>query len=270
MKIDELEKIQNSDGSFGTFHSMSSNSSMTTEKALRRFFFLGLTKDVYIVERCLDYVRKCLYKKLIIPDRREKVINWDVFEELMFSAWLNLFQVEDKLVKSVQLTWKRVIENSIINGEFVVSEYKHQYRLIFGPKGLREISPANFYMVCILKDVLENDASRAYFNFIMRKGIYYIYDKNLYELPAVFDSKDTISYLIAIKLISSFSREKSNLEFIEEWIVENRDNDGNYYMENIKADGVVFPLSNNWRKKDAKISDINKFMEDVLVTIMNK
>ena len=36
MKIEDLAKIQNPDGGFGRFHSMSSDSSITTEK-LRRF-----------------------------------------------------------------------------------------------------------------------------------------------------------------------------------------------------------------------------------------
>ncbi|HHU23950.1 MAG: hypothetical protein PHG08_08870 [Bacilli bacterium] len=266
MKKEELAKIQNPDGGFGRFHSMSTNSPITTEKALRRFWFLNLNKDYPILSKCLEYVRKCLYKEIVIPDRREKVINWDVFEELMFSSWLNLFKVEDEKVSSIQLQWKSVIENSIIDNQFDYTEYKKQYRLLFGNKGLREISPSNFYMVCLLKNMLTPSAKNAYFQYLMEKGIYYIYDKNLYELPKAFDSKSTISHLIAIKLVADYA-EENELDFVKDWLYGNRNSNGQWEMPSLKPDGVVFPVSDNWRKGENKKSDINRFIKDVICSL---
>lgn len=51
MKIDYLALMQNPDGGFGRFHSMNSDYSITTEKALRRFLFLNLDKDYPIVKK---------------------------------------------------------------------------------------------------------------------------------------------------------------------------------------------------------------------------
>ena len=53
MNIKELEAVQYLDGSFGRFHSMSSDNQITTEKALRRFLVLGLNKDNKVVNKCL-------------------------------------------------------------------------------------------------------------------------------------------------------------------------------------------------------------------------
>lgn len=263
MKIEDLALRQNLDGGFGRFHSMSSDSSITTEKALRRFLFLGLNKDFQIVEKCLQYVKKCLYKEIIVPDRREEVINWDVFEELMFSAWLNMFQVEDEKVASIQQVWKNVIENSIINNEFSFMEYKKQYRFMHGIKGLREIGPSSFYMVCLLKNKLTPSAKQAYFQYVMEHGIYYIYNKNLNEVPTVFDSKNTIYYLIAIKLISVYANLEMDLNFVKTWLNNNKSDD--YWdMSNLKPDGIVFPTSDNWRIYENKLVDINNFINEVL------
>ncbi|HHU81309.1 MAG TPA: hypothetical protein GXZ35_08325 [Acholeplasmataceae bacterium] len=262
MKIEYLASIQNIDGGFGRFHSMSSDRSITTEKALRRFWLLNLNKDNPIVNKCLNYVKKCLYKEIIIPDRREKVINWDVFEELMFSCWLNLFQIEDEKVSSIKQKWKDSIEQSVIDNKFDYTEYKKQYRLIFGNQGLREISPSNFYVVSLLTNTLCPPVKRAYFKFVMEKGIYYIYNNNLYELPLIFDSKNTIYYLLAIKFIAPFSKE-NDLNFVKEWLDNNRTSKEMWEMPNLKPDGIVFPTSENWRRSDNKISDINTFINDV-------
>ena len=68
-----------------------------------------------------------LAKEIVIPDRREK-LNWDVFEELMFSSWLNLFEVEDKLFNTIK--WKSVIEKSLLMISLITRNIK-QYRLMF-------------------------------------------------------------------------------------------------------------------------------------------
>lgn len=267
MKIDDLALRQNHDGGFGRFHSMSSDSSVTTEKALRRFLFLKLDKDYSIVKKCLEYLKRCLYKEIIVPDRREKVINWDVFEELMFSTWLNIFKVNDEKVTSIQSVWKSVIENSIVDNKFNFKEYKKQYRLMFGEKGLREICPSSFYMVCLLTNKLSQNAKQAYFEYIMEQGIYYIYDKNLYEFPSIFDSKNTIYYLFAIKLISPYANSKDELNFVKTWISKNSSFDGYWDMPNLKPDGIVFPRADNWKKYENKLEDVNNFINEVLFAL---
>lgn len=267
MKIDYLALMQNPDGGFGRFHSMNSDNSITTEKALRRFLFLNLDKDYPIVKKTIEYLKKCLYKEIIVPDRREKVINWDVFEELMFSAWLNVFKVNDEKVTITQSAWKSVIENSIIDNKFNINEYKKQYYLMFGKKGLREISPSSFYMVCLLTNKLTQNAKQAYFKYIMEQGIYYIYNKNLFEVPTIFDSKNTIYYLLAIKLISPYANSKDELNFVKTWIYKNRSLGDYWDMPNLKPDGIVFPRADNWRKYENKLKDINSFISEILAEL---
>lgn len=267
MKIEELALKQNDDGSFGHFHSMSYDNFLTTEKALRRFYFLKLDKDIPIVRKTLEYVKKCLDKELIIPDRREKVINWDVFEQLMFTSWLTIFNVFDKKVEDIKRVWTSIIEESLINDKFSYDEYQKVYRYVFGPKGTREISPSSFYMVSLLKKSLGPKAQKAYFDFIMENGIYYINSDNLYNLPLVFDSKKTICYLQAIKIISSYAN-PNDLTFVCKWLDDYKNSDGYWDMPNLKPDGIIFPISDNWRKLENKLKDINVYINDVYTKII--
>lgn len=259
IKDRDLELIQKEDGSFGYFHSMSNNSVITTEMVLRRLMFLECSNDQPILKKCITYLEKCLNKELIIPDRREKVINWDVFEELMFSSWLTIFNVSNSKIEFIKQRWKEIIEKSIVNDKFDYETYKKIYRERFGKEGKREINPATFYFVNLLKDVLDIKSKKCYFDFIMNKGIYYIYDKNLYELPLIFDSKNTISYLLAIKFASYYSINKEEVGFVKKWLDDNKKENG-WEINNIKPDGIIFPISGNWRNKENKHKDINNFI----------
>lgn len=267
MKIEDLINYQKEDGSFGPFHSMSKNSQITTEKALNRFFYLGLDKNNPIVEKTLSYVRKCFHGDLEIPDRKEKVMQWNVFEKLMFGTWLVIFKKEDEDVRKLQSIWRDLIKESISEGKFNLDLYKTNYQRAFGrlKAGQRVIDPTSFYMVNFLRNQLDDYTSMAYFEYVMEKGIYYIYDKNLHDLPKVFDHKNTIYYLIAISLAAPYTRDKGSLNFVKEWLLNNQAQDGLWHMKNLKSDGIIFPTSSSWRAKESKLNDINNFIKNQIM-----
>lgn len=262
MKLDTLRKLQFDDGSFGPFHSMSSNGAMTTERALRRFYYLNLTSDHEIVRKTLKYVSECLDRDTIIPDRREMAIHWDAFCDLMFSSWLFLFSCHSSKVKEVRLQWISILEQSIVNGTFDKKKYSEVYRYYIKQLNSweRVINPASFYVVVLVKDGLSEAAKKSYLDYMMQQGIYYIYDKPLNRLPEKFGTKTSFEYLEAIRLVLPYTKDKEELLFIKEWI------DKQIYqidevMLYIKADGMMFPrLSENWRKKKSKQDDIASYL----------
>lgn len=265
MNVELLKRYQYEDGSFGPFHSMSTNGLMTTERALRRFYHLSLSKDHELVKSTLNYVIDCLEGKKAIPDREEKVIDWHIFKELMFASWLTIFNVSHEKVNIIKDKWKKVIESSITNYIFSDSLYEENFQRFFGKRKPSEriINPTTFYPVNLLVNYLSEDASEAYFDYIMKTGIYYIYDKNLLTLPSEFDSKQNISYLEVIRLASFYANNKSKLDFVRKWILSNQASDGNWYV-NIKPDGIIFPYSSSWRKKEDKLRDFKCFMNKIL------
>lgn len=266
MTLNTLSRLQLEDGSFGPFHSMSSNGIMTTERALRRFYFLNLTPKHEVVKKALTYVHKCLHREIIISDRPEKVIHWESFCDLMFSAWLLLFSFPSSKANEVRSQWISILEKSIVNGAFDPSQYNQVYCHYIKPlhSGERAISPASFYVVALVKNGLNKGTTKAYFEYIMQQGVYYIYDKPLHALPEIFGSKDSFSYLEAIRLVLPYAIEKEDLSFVKEWVeVHFRQID--QVARCIKTDGLIFPkLAENWRSKKAKQMDINNYFIEFL------
>ena len=75
--------------------------------------------------------------------------------------------------------------------------------------------------------------------------------------------KATIAYLYAIKLIAPYSN-KGDLEFVVKWLRQNITKEGYFNIPSLKADGIIFPRSENWKKKDNKLKDIIEFIKEVL------
>ncbi len=89
----EILDLQNEDGSWGYFHSLSKpgKNPITTEQALRRLYILGYDIKDDSVKKCVSYMTDCLLGKKQILDRREKLHDWDIFSELQFRKALVLF-----------------------------------------------------------------------------------------------------------------------------------------------------------------------------------
>ncbi len=266
MNLTKLASLQLDDGSFGFFHSMSKDSTLTTEKVLRRCMFLDIDKSNSLLNNILIYVKRCLNREIETPDRKEKVLQWHHFENLMFTAWLNIFDDLNEKAKEIKSTWVSLIESSIKDNYFDFDLYKTNYQIVFGSlkSGQRVIDPTCFYVVTLVKDKLSNKVSKCYFDYIMEKGIYYIYSKSLNTIPEVFDHQNTLSYLYAISLTASFNPKSSFLSSVKLWILNHQDQNGYWNLNNIKTDGVMLPISNNWKRRESKLNDIKKFMEKVL------
>lgn len=262
--LEKLKSLQKPNGGFERFHSMSYFSSITTEHALRKCMYSKLPKEDYFVRSLLNYVLNLLYQKEPFPDRIEKVVNWTVFTRLMYASWLKIFGVDDFEVQNVTMQWKQTIEYATHTHVFDIKHYQNEYDRVFGkPKSKeRYIDPTNFYMVNLLKNELSNQAKKSYFDHIMDKGIYYVFNKNLWQLPIDFDKNETIHYLIAIKMASMYCLDKDDMKFVKEWIIKHCHTDGYWHTSNIKKDGLI--LSGNWRNKANKLNSIKSFLEDIL------
>jgi hypothetical protein len=87
----EIIELQKDDGSWGYFHTLSNPSKrnkITTEQAIRRLEILGYTINDKPIAKVVSYMQDCLTMKKELPDRREKVHNWDIFTSLMLSTWI--------------------------------------------------------------------------------------------------------------------------------------------------------------------------------------
>jgi integrase len=269
--IKQIIGLQHEDGSWGYFHTLSrpaNTRSITTEQALRRLRILGLTKDDEPINKALNYMRGILLGKIQPPDRREKVLNWDAFEAHMTAAWIRLFAPNDGLALPVARMWAEIVTLSFANGTFDADIYAAEYRKRVPAlnKGERLITSPQFYMVNLLKGLLDKDTESHFVDYIINNpgGIYYVNNSKITDLPTVFPSRQTGFYLAALEQLAEYSRAGEKLRFAVDWLLAHRDNHGEWDLGASAKDGVYLPLSDSWRKPESRRRDCTVRIEKLL------
>jgi hypothetical protein len=272
----EIIELQKDDGSWGYFHTLSNPSKrnkITTEQAIRRLEILGYTINDKPIAKVVSYMQDCLTGKKELPDRREKVHNWDIFTSLMLSTWIRRFTKDDHAANYVAEKWAEIISHAFKKGIYDHDIYVDTYKKVFvlKPKGGRLLDFANFYHISLLSDSLADKTASALFDYILRhqSGIYYIYDKQLSILPQNFKSKEASRYISAVELLSEYKNPvcKEKLMFAVEWLNANKEDNGYWDMGTTVKDGVRFPLSDSWRTKELRVRDCTYRISRLIVKI---
>lgn len=269
----EIIGLQKDDGSWGYFHTLSNPSKrnpITTEQAIRRLEILGYTINDEPIIKAVSYMQDCLTGKKEIPDRREKLHNWDIFTAIMLSTWIRRFTKNDYNANNVAKKWTEIIscafEKGVYDNNRYVETYKKVYRLL--PRGGRLLDLATFYQISLITGTLDDKIALALMNYILQHqtGIYYIYGKQLSILPQIFKSKEASRYIAAIELLAEY-RIPRKFTFVLEWLNNNKESEGYWDMGSTVKDGVRFPLSDSWRKKELRVKDctyrISKLIENI-------
>lgn len=262
--------LQEDDGKWGCFHSLSQfyNSPITTEQALRRLERLGCTIKDECIQKAVAYMDDCLCGKKSIPDRQEKLHDWDIFTSLMLATWIRRFTLEKINANQVAQQWAAVITRAFSEGIYDHSAYVSAYQDILGmkPSGGRLIDFMNFYPISLVTGCLDSETEKALVRYALYKetGIYYIYDKQLAVLPDCFGSREASRYLGAIELLSKYKSAKAELKFVADWLVDKRELNGKWDMGKTVNDKVYFPLSDDWRKIKTRKADCTERIEALL------
>ena len=262
--------LQGDDGKWGYFHSQSivGNAPITTEQALRRLERLGYTIEDECIQKAVAYMDDCLSGKKILPDRREKLHDWNIFTSMMLATWIRRFTLDNPNANKVAKLWADVVSSAFAGGVYNHSEYVRAYHEILGmkPKGGRLMDFMNFYPISMLANCLDSKTEIAFMSYALNKetGIYYIYDKQLSVLPCCFESREASRYLGAIELLSKYRFAKGQLKFVADWLTEKRNIDGKWDMGKIVNDKIYFPLSDDWRKKERREADCTERIEALL------
>lgn len=107
----QIISMQEKDGKWGFFHTPagSSRRPITTEQALRRLERLGYTIEDICIQKACSYMNNCLVGRTEIPDRREKLLDWEIFVSLMLAVWIRRFSDGYPAANKVAGQWAAVI-----------------------------------------------------------------------------------------------------------------------------------------------------------------
>jgi hypothetical protein len=268
--------LQHDDGSWGYFHSLANpipKQPITTEQALRRLEILGFTIEDKPIKKAVKYMNDCLLGKNRIPDREEKLHNYNIFTGLMLSTWIKVFTNDNKTANNIAKKWCKIINNSFSKNGYNYNNYVNTYESVFGvkmnPKADRLNDFVNYYPVSLLTNELDKEIEPYYFKYILNHnfGIYYIYGKKLIEVPKMFQSKTTSNYLRAIELLIKYDNPecRKQLKFVVKWLKENMTKNKEWDLGKEAKDGINFPLSDSWKTDENRMKDctyrINKLLE---------
>ncbi len=270
----QILDCRNEEGLWGNFHTLSrpvGNKAITTEQAIRRLRILGFTKEDEPIRAALERMCLCVSGRKKIDDYSEKTHDWPLFEKLMLSAWIRLFDPENEIALAVAKQWAFIAEKAFSGGQYNIEADREAFALQFGrkPKSAFETGFGMFYHAVLLQGVLSPGTEGLLLDYYLTRqgGIYYIYEKCLSELPETFASKNTSRYLAAVETLYGYRQAREKLGFVVEWLVSNQDECGSWDLGAGAKDGVYFPLSDSWRKPESRIADCTERINRILQKI---
>ena len=269
----QIISLQDEEGKWGCFHSLSRlyNAPITTEQALRRLEYLGYTIEDECIQKAVRYMDDCLIGKKAIPDRREKIHDWDIFTSMILSTWIKRFTDDNPHANKVAGKWAGVISAAFADGRFDYNDYVRAYHEILGlkPKGGRLIDFVNFYPISLLRDCLDEKTQDAVMDYVINRddGIYYIYDKKISVLPQYFESRIASRFLAAVELLAGYEYAKYKLKFVIDWLDDNKNKNGRWDMGKSVNDKLYFPLSDDWRKSKTREADCTERIENLITML---
>lgn len=269
----KILELQNNDGSWGFFHSLSISNfkqSMTTEQALRRLEILGFTINDIPVQKAVEYMNNCLLGNEKIPDYYEKGSDWKSYIDLMLSTWIKRFVPDNNNVNKISDKWAEIVNNSFDEGKFNQQNYETMYnRVLLPEKGKRIWGFMNFYGISILTNRLNRRIEEAFFDYVINYpyGIgYFGHNNPINVLPNVFQSKRTSEYIRMIDLLVNYKNKKckEKLDFIKKWLDKNKIDNVEWDLGRDSKDNILFPLSDSWRKDEDRVKDCTFVISNII------
>lgn len=266
----QIIELQDSEGKWGWFHSLSQfyDSPITTEQALRRLKYLGYTIEDECIRKAVSYMNACLIGEKEIPDRREKLHNWDLFASMILATWIREFTMDNPMANQVAGKWAKIITHAFSQGYYNHDNYVAAYEKIMGmsPRGGRFVDFVSFYQVSLVRGCLDTKTEEAMFDYLLNKedGMYYIYDRRIKDLPPDFESKQASRYLAAIEILADFEQAKPKLQFVADWLNDNKNENGKWDMGKTVNDKLYFPYSDDWRKREVREADCTERITKIL------
>lgn len=187
---------------------------------------------------------------------------------MIAATWIRRFQPKDEAALTVARFWADIITSAFGSGTYDTAAHEAAYRskIPILNKGERLIGLSQFYMVCLLWEVLPPEIEWAYTSYVMDcpAGIYYIYDKPIADLPEEFAGIQTSRYLAALECLSGYRNIGGKLKYATRWIYENRGQDGLWDLGSGSRDKVYLPLSDAWRRPEIRKQDCTMRVQRIL------
>ena len=211
--VKELEETQESNGTWGRFHSQDSSIRRkfpTTENAVNRALSLGLNAESNILSRSVTYMAKVICGLDSWPDRVEKFNEWPVITKMITASTLSRVDRNHPVLNGIWNLWVEIARCSFETGGHDLKKELAAFEEITGICPTKRDSKLNKMYPLILLSTTDNslslDIEKAYLEWLWnnKEGIYYLTWFSMDVMPEI-TSREFPFWLRAFDIISNYN-----------------------------------------------------------------
>ena len=260
----QLKEEQNSNGSWGRFHSENTKINSifrTTEKAIDRCISIGIGKNDPILKKAKNYMERLLKKEEKIQDWSEKNDRWETGVEMFIAGTLSLVDPENPILDDIFKKWLQITQIAFKSGQYQHGDDKQAHKVINGIScEIQYLALNNKYAISILagrSKEIQADLRKKLIKWIWNKekGIGYLRDFQLCSFHKVDDKYIVDTWFNAIDIISNFKTWKVVCKDFIDYLINRKTNNSLWDFGKRATQNIIFPLSENWKKKKNRIFD---------------
>jgi hypothetical protein len=250
------------DGSWGDrFHYTGTkvrNASISTESAITRLQALGADRESEVMQRSVSHMEQILmsddyaYREVnlnVKPGKAMKLIVATRLRELVPDHPLALAYAEKLLL---------IINHSFAFGYFDETSFAEATEDVMGTRLSTDCEICfSIYPLILLKGLVEYDLEKLWIHHIIhnRRGINFLNNRSVKYLPLSFPSAESTRYLSALHYLLLYPSATEYLAESAEWLWNQASYEGFWDLGNIGKDGLILPLSQNWRRPVNRLID---------------
>jgi hypothetical protein len=261
--VQELEREQWSDGSWGRFHSQDSGTRQkipTTEVGVQRALTVGLDAGHPVLRKASRYVTGILSGTIQFPDSPEKNDRWPTGRRLFCAATLAQIQPGHPILDGIWTLWATIAQRTFASGAYDPEAEIGAHRELTGA------SVKDSYLVLNNKDsltllgsradALPRDVETALLSWVWHKedGVRYLGEK--LDIPPRHPEPGPLDrWLTSLELLARFPSWRGLAKRAMQWLWDQRTGEGFWDLGPRAANSVAFPLSNSWRSRASRRFD---------------
>lgn len=260
--VARLAKSQQEDGSWGRFHTENTALAQdipTTEYGVERAVALGLPRTHPILDRASLYIAGILEGSEEFPDPAETNDRWETGKRLFAASTLARIRPGDPALDEIWDTWHQIAQRTFASGDYSQWEESRAHYDLTGA------SVANTYLVLNSKYQLALLGARAQeldpeleerlvrWVWGWHEGVGYMDGRP--AAPPVDETGGADRWLAIHELLAAFPTWRAIAGDTIEWLWRQRGDDGLWDLGERSSVSRVLPLSESWRRRDARRHD---------------
>lgn len=261
--VRSLENEQWNDGSWGRLHSKDTKSKQvipTTEYAVQRAICIGLNHEHHVLQKASQYLIKILEKKIRCRDPEEQNDRWDTGVQLFAASTLSRIKFDPHILGGIWQLWFEIARCTFADGTYNSQAEIQAHRDLTGASVKNSYLRLNNKYTLVLLSSQPNqipvELEKQLLKWLWYKGdgIGYL-GEPLFNPPTVNKAGQLERWFTSLELLSRFPSWVAYSRDVIDWLWRMQNHNGLWDFGPKSVSSVMFPLSEDWRRKNSRQID---------------